>query len=208
MQRVENIANRIERPDQEEAMKTAEAQHPSPNTAEGDSARDLSTDEHFMTLALEQAEAALAKGEFPVGCVIVHEGRVIVTGKRRGTAGTGKNETDHAEIVALRNLGEMEPTASPAEMTLYCTMEPCLMCYAAIILAGIGRIVYAYEDAMGGGTGCDLQGLTPLYRDSNVTIASHVLRQESLALFKRFFQGEGNDYWKGSYLAEYTLSTR
>lgn len=160
----------------------------------------------FMALALEQAEAALASGEFPVGCVIVHGGHVIASGMRRGTTGGTANETDHAEIIALRELDGSRCSAAPKEMTLYCTMEPCLMCYAAIILAGIGRIVYAYEDAMGGGTGCDLTSLPPLYRQSGIEIVPGVMRGRSLTLFKRFFANPDTPYWKGSYLAEYTLN--
>ena len=92
------------------------------------------------------------------------------------------------------------------ELTLYCTMEPCLMCFGATLLSGIKRIVYAYEDVMGGGTRCDLSGLPILYKDTNVTIVPHVLRRQSLELFKAFFLKPENNYWKNSLLAEYTLA--
>ncbi|MBC2744576.1 MAG: nucleoside deaminase [Desulfosarcina sp.] len=90
-------------------------------------------------------------------------------------------------------------------LTLYCTMEPCLMCFSAILLSGIGRIVYAYEDVMGGGTGCDRSGLPTLYRDTQLTVISGVLRENSLALFQRFFADSGNPYWADSLLSRYTL---
>ena len=80
------------------------------------------------------------------------------------------------------------------------------MCYSALILAGIGKIVFAFEDVMGGGTGCDLSGLTPLYKNSAVKIVPGILRQESLELFKDFFTSPVNDYLKGTLFAEYTLS--
>ena len=84
-------------------------------------------------------------------------------------------------------------------------MEPCLMCYSALILAGIGTIVYAYEDVMGGGTGCDLAKLTPLYQSSPIRVVPNVLRSESLKMFKSYFSDPANNYWKQSLLAKYTL---
>ena len=78
------------------------------------------------------------------------------------------------------------------------------MCYSTLLLSGIRRFVWAYEDVMGGGTGLDLQRLTPLYRDMQVELVASVLRQESLALFQQFFRKY--DYWQDSLLASYTLS--
>ena len=161
--------------------------------------------ERFMRKALELAETALDQGEFPVGCVLVYQGSILTTGFRKGTAGGSANETDHAEMTALRRLGRLTENIDPAHISLFCTMEPCLMCFGAILLSGIGRIVYAYEDIMGGGTRCDLSMLSPLYSERKITIIPDVLRNESLKLFRTFFQNPDNVYWKGSLLAEYTL---
>ncbi len=163
--------------------------------------------EHFMRKALHEAEHALKAGEFPVGCVMVYEDEVIVTGVRKHSTQKTRNELDHAEMVALRKLDEIDRSLDRSKITMYCTMEPCLMCYAALILNGIEHIVYAYEDAMSGGTGLDLKGLKPLYRNMNIKITPHILREESLKLFKQFFSDPANDYWKDSVLAKYTLST-
>ena len=161
---------------------------------------------YFMGKALAQAREALARGEFPVGCVIVRGGEIVATGARQGTAGGAVNETDHAEMVALRRLEALGPDVAREELALFCTMEPCLMCFGAILIAGIGTLVWAYEDAMGGGTACDRSTLPPLYRDRGITIVPGVLRTESLALFQSFFQNPENSYWAGSLLAEYTLA--
>jgi len=75
-----------------------------------------------------------------------------------------------------------------------------------LITSTNGRIVYAYEDVMGGGTRCDLSSLPPLYRKRPVHIVPHVLRLDSLRLFQTFFGNPHNTYWNGSLLAEYTLS--
>ena len=166
----------------------------------------MTTDIDFMKQAIKSAKTAFSAGEFPVGCVIADKDHILTTGFRKGTVGSYANEIDHAEIMALRNLSEKQPPKNMDELTLFCTMEPCLMCFGAILLSGIKRIVYAYEDVMGGGTRCDLSGLPILYRDANVTVVPHVLRSQSLELFKAFFAKPENNYWKNSLLAEYTLA--
>jgi tRNA(adenine34) deaminase len=162
--------------------------------------------DHFMDAALKEARKALARGEFPVGCVLVHADRVVARGARKGTFGSGRNELDHAEMVALRRLTARRDPVDPAEITAFSTMEPCLMCFSALILHGVREIVYGYEDAMGGGTGCDRGRLNPLYRDSRIRVRHGVRRAESLALFKVFFADPRHSYWRGSHLANYTLS--
>ncbi len=158
-----------------------------------------------MGEALKEARNALAQGDFPVGCALAYGGRVIARGRRKGTTDGGGNELDHAEMVALRRLVKMKQAPEAAAITAYCTMEPCLMCFSALMLHGIGAIVYAYEDAMGGGTACPREGLNPLYRDSRIVVRSGIRRAESLALFKAFFSNPANRYWRASHLAEYTL---
>lgn len=167
---------------------------------------------YYMGKAIKLAETALDDGEFPVGCLLVHSEQVIADGFRTGTSRLATNnlanEIDHAEMVVLRKYYRMGTPVDPGQTTLYCTMEPCLMCYAAILLSGIGTIVYAYEDVMGGGTQCDTSMLAPLYRERSVDIVSHIRRNESLALFKAFFRNDRNGYWKNSLLARYTLAQK
>lgn len=158
-----------------------------------------------MNAALDMARAALANGEFPVGCVIADGDAVVARGHRTGTADGSGNEIDHAEINALRQLAAAGLDIERSHLTLFCTMEPCLMCFSAILLSGIGRVVYAYEDVMGGGTACDRSGLAPLYRNARLTVISGVLREKSLRLFKQFFSDSGNAYWSDSLLRRYTL---
>ena len=163
--------------------------------------------EFFMEQALKQAHNAFDQGQFPVGCVIVQDDRMIASGARAGTSGDLSffSEIDHAEIRALKALESSDIRFVPERAVLFCTMEPCLMCFAAIILAGIRTLVFAYEDVMGGGTGLDRAHLAPLYRDVQITIVSHVLRKKSLDLFHNFFNKEANLYWKDSLLESYTL---
>ncbi len=163
------------------------------------------TDRHFMTAALAEAEQALAAGEFPVGCVLVHEGEIVASGRRLNSQGPATNELDHAEIMALRQLFATRPELDRSRITVYSTMEPCLMCFSTLLLNNIRTVVYGYEDIMGGGTNLPLTQLLPLYQAMQPSVTPHVLRQESVALFKRFFADPRQAYWQGSLLADYTL---
>jgi tRNA(adenine34) deaminase len=158
-----------------------------------------------MHKALDMAREALARQEFPVGCVLVFQGDIIVTGSRSGTHQTVPSELEHAEIVTLRRLEALDASMNRRHMILYTTLEPCLMCFGALLISGIGTIVYAYEDAMGGASACDLNHLPALYRQSGVRIVPGICRAESLDLFKAFFSDPGVNYWRGSLLARYTL---
>jgi tRNA(adenine34) deaminase len=161
----------------------------------------------FMHLALTEARQALTAGDFPVGCVLARNDEVVARGRRINSRGSTTNELDHAEMLALRELAHRQPLPDPDGVVIaYCTMEPCLMCFAALLLNGIREIVFAYEDAMGGGTNLDLGRITPLYKHMEVIVTPYVLREESLALFRQFFNNPTNAYWQGSHLAEYTLA--
>ncbi len=166
----------------------------------------MTVHEDFMQQALAEAGKALADGEFPVGCVMVHEGRIVSKGRRMNSRAPNENELDHAEIVALRKLFAQRPEIDRAKIIVYSSMEPCLMCYVTLLLNGIRTFVYAYEDIMGGGTSLDLQSLNPLYRDMSVALTGQVLRRKSLELFKAFFAGQDNTYWQDSPLERYTLA--
>ena len=162
-------------------------------------------DRHFMAAALIEAKAALTAGEFPVGCVLVHDGEIVARGRRHNSQGEAANELDHAEIIALRQLFATQPELDRKRITVYSTMEPCLMCFSTLLLNNIQTMVYAYEDVMGGGTNLQLAELLPLYQSMQPAITPHVMREESLELFKQFFADPRQAYWQGSMLAQYTL---
>jgi tRNA(adenine34) deaminase len=159
----------------------------------------------FMKKAIHYASVALERGDFPVGCVITYQKDIISTGNRTSSAGQFSNELDHAEINALKNLGSQKKTShiNLQQLTLYSTLEPCLMCFGAILIHRIPRIVYALEDVMGGGTSLDRSVLPPLYATHDIEIVHGVCRQDSLHLFKDFFTNPKNHYLSGTYLANY-----
>ncbi len=156
-----------------------------------------------MQIALEEAELALRVGDFPVGCVLVDNDGVVCRGRRINS--TANNEIDHAEIMVLRKLYKKHADRLANDLVIYSTMEPCLMCYTTLILNNIQTIVYGYEDTMGGGTNLQLSELSPLYSSKNIEIIPHILRNECLHLFKKFFSTNQDGYWQDSLLAQYTL---
>ncbi len=163
-----------------------------------------------MLAALKEAEVALAEGEFPVGCVIVFEGAIVAKGGRQHSRQSSErlaSELEHAEINTLRELRRRQPLLPMERLTIYSSMEPCLMCYSTLLINGVRRFVYAYEDIMGGGTNLPLGQLSPLYKNMRAVITPGVLRSESLALFKKFFGGP-QAYLRGTILAQYTLDTK
>ncbi len=164
----------------------------------------MANHETYMERALHYAETALEAGEFPVGCVIEHCGQIIASGSRSNSIGAA-NEMDHAEMIALRAMLNSEEIINAKEVTVYSTMEPCLMCFSTMLVNGVIRFVFSYEDVMGGGTNLPIERLSPLYSDLKLSITGGVLRKKSLALFQRFFSSRKNTYLQGSLLEQYTL---
>jgi tRNA(adenine34) deaminase len=101
-----------------------------------------------MDLALEQARAAQAAGEVPVGCVIVRDGRVIAGAGNRTLA--DRDPTAHAEVLAIRAAAATLGSERLTDCDLYVTLEPCAMCAAAMAFARIRRLYYGAADAKGG----------------------------------------------------------
>ncbi len=106
------------------------------------------TDEHFMQLALEQAEAAAAADEAPVGAVIVCDGRVLAAARNEREA--LRDPTAHAEMIAITQAAAALASWRLDGCTLYVTLEPCPMCAGAIVQARVPRVVYGAADPKAG----------------------------------------------------------
>ena len=101
-----------------------------------------------MQLALEEARAAGARGEVPVGCVIVREGAAIARAGNRNI--TDRDPTAHAELLAIRQAAAALGSERLADCDLYVTLEPCAMCAAAMSFARIRRLYFGAGDPKGG----------------------------------------------------------
>jgi tRNA(Arg) A34 adenosine deaminase TadA len=149
-------------------------------------------DEPTMRIALEQAQAAAARGEAPIGAVVVDPatGEVIA---RAGNSPIGLNDpTAHAEILVLRAAAAALGNYRLTGLTLVATLEPCAMCAGAISHARIGRLVFGAPDAKGGAV---VNG--PRFFDQPTChwrpdVEGGVLADESAALLRKFFQNRRN----------------
>lgn len=144
------------------------------------------TDETFMSAALKEAEKAARKGEVPVGAVIVREGRVIARGHNKREL--ANDPAAHAELLAIRAAAKKLGSWRLSATTLYVTLEPCLMCMGAIILARVPRLVFGAFDPKAGACGSlyDISGDKRL--NHRVHVSSGVLGTESQEALKDFFR--------------------
>ncbi|MEI6326860.1 MAG: nucleoside deaminase [Candidatus Roizmanbacteria bacterium] len=99
---------------------------------------DTIINEQFIALAIEEAKAAKANGDWPFGAVVVKDGKVV--GKGHVTDKSGGDVTDHAELRALRDACRNLSTNNLEGCSIYCSNEPCLMCAAGIFQSGIRNV--------------------------------------------------------------------
>ena len=143
-------------------------------------------DERYMRLALEEAEAAAAEGEVPIGAVVVCDGRVVARAhnRREGDADPSAHAEFLAMVVAARALGRWRLTGC----TVYVTLEPCLMCAGLMVNARVDRCVYGAADPKGGAVGTlfDVSHDERLNHEFEVTPG--VLADEAAGLLRAFFR--------------------
>jgi tRNA(adenine34) deaminase len=139
----------------------------------------------FMQAALEQAQAAGARGEVPVGAVIVSEDRIVGRGGNRTILDC--DPSAHAEIVALREAAKTVGNYRLLGTTLYVTIEPCAMCAGAMVQARIARLVYGPDDPKGGAVHSCFSILDHPQINHRVEVSRGVLAEEAAALLQSFF---------------------
>jgi tRNA(adenine34) deaminase len=142
-------------------------------------------DEHFMVLALEQANLARAANEVPVGAVVVMEDQVI--GEGFNSPILSRDATAHAEVNALRQAGRKLGNYRLGGCDLYVTLEPCVMCAGAIIHARIARLVFGAKDPKTGACGSILNVFDDPRLNHHTDVASGVLAEQCGALLSQFF---------------------
>ena len=145
---------------------------------------EAETDDSFMSLALEQARAAGAAGDVPVGCVIVLDQAILGRGRNRRESDA--DPTAHAEIVALREAAKAIGHWR-VEATLYVTQEPCPMCAGAIVNARIKRLVYGCTNPKAGAVTTLYQIPTDTRLNHRVEVIGDVRADECAAELSQFF---------------------
>jgi tRNA(adenine34) deaminase len=143
------------------------------------------TDDDAMRLALDQAAAAAAHDDVPIGAVIVRDG-VVIAARHNERELTG-DPTAHAEVLAIRDAAQLVGHWRLLDCTLYVTLEPCVMCAGALVNARIGRVVFGAADPKAGA----LISLYEVCNDPRLNhrppVTSGVQADQAGALLRRFF---------------------
>lgn len=143
-------------------------------------------DEHYMKLALQQAQQAAESDEVPVGAVIVHGERTIALAHNQREQ--LNDPTAHAEMIAITQAAEAIGDWRLENCTLYVTLEPCLMCAGAILQARLGRLVYGASDPKAGAVESLFQTMADNRLNHQVESTSGILARECGEILSHFFQ--------------------
>ena len=141
----------------------------------------MTTDERFMNMALDEARAALAQDEIPIGAVVVADGMVI--GRGHNLTETLHDVTAHAEMQAITAAEVYLGGKYLNRCTLYVTVEPCVRCAGAIAWSQLGRLVFGAKDEKRG-----YQRYAPEALHPKTAVVSGVLEEECAAMMKDFFK--------------------
>jgi tRNA(adenine34) deaminase len=143
-------------------------------------------DRQFMTAAIAQASRAEAEGEVPVGAIAVAGGRIIASAHNRPIGLI--DPTAHAEIIAIRSAGSALKAYRLAEVSIYVTLEPCVMCVGAMVNARISRVIYGARDEKAGALG----SVYDIGRDGRLNhrleVVAGVMESECAEMLVKFFR--------------------
>jgi len=142
------------------------------------------TDEHWMNLALQEARAAAAAGDVPVGAVVVVGERIVGRGRNRREV--DRDPTAHAEIVALREAAQVLGQWR-VEGTLIVTQEPCPMCAGALVNARVSRLVFGCLNPKAGAVATLYQLVSDPRLNHRLAVSSGVRADECTAVLQQFF---------------------
>jgi tRNA(adenine34) deaminase len=145
----------------------------------------MPSDLDFMQLALQEAQAAAAAGEVPIGAVFVRDEQVIARAGNRTIRDC--DPTAHAEMIVLRQAAQAVANYRLTGTTLYVTIEPCAMCAGAIIQARVARLVYGADDPKGGAVCTCFEVLSNPRLNHQVEVTSGVLAEECAGVLQAFF---------------------
>ena len=143
-------------------------------------------DQGFMSEALAEAEAAAARGEVPVGAVIVRRSQVIARAGNQVEALA--DVTAHAELLAIRAAAEHLNNPRLADCDLYVTLEPCAMCAGAMVHARLRRVIYGARDEKTGADGSVFDLLRSEHHNHRIEVTRDVLEEDCRSLLKEFFK--------------------
>ena len=152
--------------------------------------KTLDSDEQFMKLALQEAQKSQEMNEVPVGAIIVINGEVISQAHNQPIS--RNDPTSHAEINAIRKASENLGNYRLTDATLYATLEPCVMCYGAIVHARIERLVFGAYDSKTGVCGSSIKLHEQECFNHSPEITGGVLEKDCSLILKDFFKKRRN----------------
>ncbi len=138
-----------------------------------------------MRVALAEAAAAFAKGEVPVGAILVADGMIVARGHNERESSL--DPTAHAEVLVMREACRKRGTWRLTDATLYVTKEPCVMCSGTMVNARLGRLVYGCSDRKGGAVESLYHLLSDERLNHQVIVSGGVLEDECAGFLKDFF---------------------
>jgi len=147
---------------------------------------NLPDHQYWMSIALEQAKKAAIEDEVPVGAVLVHENREICRGHNQPIQ--GHDPSAHAEMIVLRNAATQLQNYRLPELSLYVTLEPCLMCAGAILNARITNVYFGAFDPKTGVAGSVMNVFDNTKLNHHCKIEGGILAHDCVAVLKEFFQ--------------------
>jgi tRNA(Arg) A34 adenosine deaminase TadA len=151
-----------------------------------DAAPDDDADRRWMEEAIREAVAAGARGEIPVGAVVLLDGRLVA---RAGNASVAEHDpAGHAEMRALREAGRALANYRLVGATLYATVEPCVMCIGAAVHARVARLVYGCADPKAGAAGSVFDLAAEPRLNHRIAVTSGVAGTTCRALVQDFFR--------------------
>jgi tRNA(adenine34) deaminase len=152
-------------------------------------------DSYWMGIALREARKAAERGEVPIGALLVRDGKVLGRGYNLREA--ARDPVAHAEIIAIRKAAKKEASWRITGATIYVTLEPCIMCMGAMLLARINRVVFGCRDPKGGAAG-SLYDLSDDHRlNHRIRVTSGVREAECAAILSDFFAALRREKKKG-----------
>ena len=146
----------------------------------------MNIDEKWMKIALNEANLAMNESEIPVGAVLVKNGKLIAQSHNQSIR--TNDPTAHAEIQLLRKAGVQQKNYRLIGSTIYVTLEPCTMCFGAMVHARIERIVFGASDFKTGVCGSCINLNKENFFNHKISITGGVLENESSELLKLFFK--------------------
>jgi tRNA(adenine34) deaminase len=150
--------------------------------------RAMPDDTKMMELALTEARAATAHDDVPIGCVIARGDEALA--RAHNTRERDQDPTAHAEVLALRAAGAVLGTWHLDGCSVYVTLEPCVMCAGAMVLARVGRLVYAAPDPKAGAVRSLYNIADDARLNHRIEVTAGVLEEEAAELLRTYFSAK------------------